>query len=89
MPARIRQNTYHAPVQVFKILYNTSLNCDLFSYTIDVTGHAGRNPHRLYVPSERTNYGKRLIKYCGTLDLESSFTCLYNAKSLFLVVIVS
>ena len=47
------RRTYHAGLQVFKILHNISPTYlqDLCSYTIDVTGHVGRDPHRLAICS--------------------------------------
>ena len=53
----------------------------LFSYAIDVTGRSGRNPHRLYVPRIRTNYGKRSLRYRGTLIWNRLSAMLYNATS--------
>ena len=78
------RRTYHAALQVFKILHNISPTYlqDLFSYTIDVTGHVGRNPHRLYVPAVRTNYGKKSLKYRGTMIWNRLSPELYGAKTL-------
>ena len=57
--------THHTAIQVFKILHNFSPTYlqGLFSYTSNVTGHIGRNPHRLYIPGIRTNYFKRSLHY--------------------------
>jgi len=81
----VEDHTYHTALQVFKILHNISptyLQGGLFSYAIDVTGHVGRNPHRLYVPAERTNYGKRSLKYRGTMIWNCLSPELYDAKTL-------
>ena len=85
------RRTFHTAVQVFKILHNVSPTYmrGLFSYATDVTGHTGRNSHRLYVPRIRTNYGKRSLRYQGTLIWNCLPVVLYNAtyvrqfKSLF------
>jgi len=63
--------TFHRAVQVFRILHNVSPTYmrGLFSYATDVTGRTGRNPHQLYVPRIRTNYGKRSLN----LDMGPSF----------------
>jgi len=63
------RRTFHMAIQVFKILHNISPTYmrGLFTYAVEVTGHTGRNPHRLYVPRIRTNYGKRSLQYWGTL----------------------
>ena len=53
----------------------------LFTYATDVTGHTGKNPHRLYVPRIRTNYGKRSLQYWGTLIWNRLTVELYNATS--------
>ena len=47
-------------VYVFKILHQISPPYlhGLFSYASAVTDCAGRNPHQLFVPRIRTNYGK-------------------------------
>ena len=75
---------FHTAMQVFKVLHNISPAYlrGLFSYTTDDTGYTGRNPHRLYVPGVRTNYGKRSLKYQGTLIWNRLSVELHNAISL-------
>ena len=79
----VERRTFHTAVQVFKILRNVSPTYmqGLFSYATDVTGRSGRNPHRLYVPRIRTNYGKRSLRYRGTLIWNRLSAMLYNATS--------
>jgi len=68
----------------------------LFTYAADVTGHNGQNPHRLYVPRIRTNYGKRSLQYRATLIWNHLSVELYNGTSvrqfksfiLFCVIII-
>ena len=74
--------TYHTAIQVLKILHNFSPTYlqGLFSYT-NVTGHIGRNPHRLYVPGIRTNYGKRSLRCRGTVIWNCLPAALYDATT--------
>ena len=77
------RQTYHTAIQVFKILHNFSPTYlqGLFSYTSNVTGHIGRNPHRLYVPGIRTNYGKRSLRYRGTVIWNRLPAVLYDTTT--------
>ena len=79
----VERRTFYTAVQVFKILHNVSPTYmqGLFSYATDVTGRSGRNPHRLYVPRIRTNYGKRSLRYRGTLIWNCLYAMFYNATS--------
>ena len=55
--------------QTYKILHQlapTYLH-NIFEYAVNVTGHASRNLHRLFVPWLRTNYGKCSLYYQGTV----------------------
>ena len=47
-----------------------------------VTGHAGHNACRLYVPAVNLNYGKRTVYYRGTAIWNSLSTLLTEAESL-------
>ena len=69
--------TYHAAIQVFKILHNYSPTYlqGLFSYTSNFTGHMGRNPHRLYVPGIKTKLWQRPLHYQGTVICNRLPTC--------------
>ena len=62
------RRVYHMALQVFKIVNNISPSYlhHTFSFAVDVTGHSGRNQHRLFVFRVRTNYGKRSLAYRGT-----------------------
>ena len=55
------RRTFHTALQVFKIVNRISPPYlhGVFSFAVDVTGRSSRNVHRLYVPSVRTNFGKR------------------------------
>jgi len=65
---------YHITVKSF--IMSLLLTHKGFSYTIDVTGHVGRNPHRHFIPTVKTNYGKR---YRGTSIWNHLQSDLYNA----------
>ena len=77
------RQTYHRAIQVFKILNNFSPTYlqGLFSYTSNVTSHIGRNPHRLYVPGIRTNYGKRSLRYRETVIWNRLPAVLYDTTT--------
>ena len=66
--------THHTAIQVFKILHNFSPTYlqGLFSYTSNVTGHIGRNPHRLYIPDKLWQKIIMLLRDC---DMESPACC--------------
>jgi len=70
-------------MQVFKVLHNISPAYlrGLFLYATDITGYTGQNPHRLYVPRVRTNYGKRSLKYRGIWIWNRLSVELHNATS--------
>ena len=70
-------------VQVFKILNKISPPYlhGIFSYVVDVTGRSGRNLHRLFVPSVRTNYGKQSLAYRGTAIWNRLPKAQYSAKT--------
>ena len=70
-------------LQVFKIVNKISPPYlhEVFSFAVDVTGRSGRNVHRLYVPSVRTNFGKRLLVYRGTAIWNRLPPALYGAKT--------
>ena len=61
------RRTFHITVQVYKIVKKISHLHDTFSFAVDITGHSGRNVHRLFVPRVKTNYGKQLLTYRGTV----------------------
>ena len=76
---------FHTASVVYKILHQQlpSYLRDTFKYAVDVTFHAGRNVHRLFIPSVRTTYGKAawsLLQGCtdmecvGSLIIHSSHT---------------
>ena len=48
---------------------------------MDVTGRSGRNLHRLFVPSVRTNYRKQSLAYRGTAIWNRLPKALYSAKT--------
>ena len=77
------RRTFHTAVQVFKILNKISPPYlhGIFSYAVDVTGRSGRNLHRLFVPSVRTNYGKQSLAYRGTAIWNRLPKALYSAKT--------
>ena len=56
---------FHSLVQIYKILHRVSppYLFNLSRYARDVTDHQGRNPHHLYVPHVRTNYGKSSLYF--------------------------
>ena len=58
---------FHTAAQIFRILNKLSPPYlhPTFKYAVSVTGHAGRNVNRLYVPAIRLNYGKRSLFYRG------------------------
>ena len=50
---------FHTIVQVYlvlRLLVPTYLQ-DMFMFSDTLTGHAGRNSHRLFIPRVRTTYG--------------------------------
>ena len=63
------RRTFHITVQVYKIVKKISPPYlhDTFSFAVDITGHSGRNVHRLFFPRIKTNYGKQLLTYRGTV----------------------
>ena len=78
------QQTYHTAVQVFKIIRKITPPYlhDTFSYAVDVICHIGRNPHRFYVPSIRTNYGRKSLWYQSTVIWNNLSLGINTAKSL-------
>ena len=64
MPLTERR-TFHTAVQVYKIVNKVSSPYlhGYFSFAVDVTGHPGRNVHRLFILRVKTNYGKRSLAY--------------------------
>ena len=61
--------TFHIAVQVYKIVNKISPPYlhECFSFAVDVTGHPGRNVHRLFIPRVKTNYGKQSLAYRGAV----------------------
>ena len=50
----------------------------IFSFAVDVTGHSGRNMHRLFVPRIRTNYSRHI----GAVIWNRLSAALYGVKTL-------
>ena len=77
------RHTFHTALQVFKIVNRISPPYlhGVFSFAVDVTGRSSRNVHRLYVPSVRTNFGKRSLAYRGTAIWNRLPPALYGAKT--------
>ena len=59
-----------------------SAYCSPARPALSVTGRAGRNVHRLYVPAVRLNYGKRSLYYRGTTIWNSLPTSITEMNSL-------
>ena len=78
---------FHTIVQVYKILHllvPTYLQ-DMFMFSDTLTGHAGRNSHRLFIPRMRTSYGQKSLCYRGTVAWNNLDQTLYSATSLQLL----
>ena len=54
---------------------------NMFSYTTSITGHEGRNAHRLFVPQICTNFGRWSLFYCGATLWNTLPSALYDAAS--------
>ena len=75
---------FHTIVQVYKILHllvPTYLQ-DMFMFSDTLTGHAGRNSHRLFIPRMRTSYGQKSLCYRGAVAWNNLDQTLYSATSL-------
>ena len=48
-----------------------------FSFAVDITGHPGRNVHRLFVPRVKTNYGKQSLAYRDTVIWNQLSSAIY------------
>ena len=75
---------FHTIVQVYKILHllvPTYLQ-DMFMFSDTLTGHAGRNSHRLFIPRMRTSYGQKSLCYRGAVAWNNLDRTLYSATSL-------
>ena len=77
------RHTFHKALQVFRIVNKI---CPpylhgIFSYAVGVTGHSGRNVHRLFVPSAKTSCGKQSLAFGGTAIWNSLHKALYSAKT--------
>lgn len=60
---------FHTAVQVFKSVRRLGpvyLN-DVFTNSVALTGHSGRDPHRLFIHRVRTNFGKGGFYYRGAV----------------------
>ena len=80
----VERRRFHIAIQVYKILKRLSPSYLLstFKSALSVTGRAGRNVHRLYVPAVRLNYGKRSLYYRGTTIWNSLPTSITEMNSL-------
>ena len=75
---------FHTIIQVFKILHNfvPVYLRDMFKFSVDVTGHVGRNSHRLFIPRMRTTYGQKSLFYRGAVAWNNIDQTLYSVNSL-------
>ena len=82
----LERRQFHSLMQIYKILHRVPppYLFNLFRYARDVTDHQGRNPHRLYVPRVRTNYGKSSLYFRGTFLWNSLHPSLYTLQSVAL-----
>ena len=80
----VERRRFHIAIQVYKILKRLSPSYLLstFRSALSITGRAGRNVHRLYVPAVRLNYGKRSLYYRGTTIWNSLPTSITEMNSL-------
>ena len=64
----LERRRFHSLIQIYKVLHRISppYLLHLFHYAKDVTTRQGRNPHCLFVPSGRTNYGKSSLRFRET-----------------------
>ena len=67
---------FHSLIQIYKVLLRISL--PYLFHLKDVTTRQGRNPHHLFVPSFRTNYGKSSLHFRGTSMWNSLHPSLYD-----------
>ena len=72
---------FHAAIQIYKVLHHLSPH-DTFQYAVDVTGHAGRNVHRLFVPRVRTTLAKQSFYFRGSQLWNSLNPLLYASRKL-------
>ena len=74
---------FHTIVQVYKILHLLVPIQDMFMFSDTLTGHVGRNSHRLFIPKMRTSYMvKRAFCYRGAVAWNNLDQTLYSATSL-------
>ena len=75
---------FHTASVVYKILHQQSPSYlrDTFKFAVDVTSHAGRNVHRLFIPRVRTTYGKAGLYYKGAQIWNALDPSLYIAATL-------
>jgi len=78
------RRTFHTAVQVYKIVNKVSSPYlhGYFSFAVDVTGHPGRNVHRLFILRVKTNYGKRSLAYMGAVIWNRLSSAIHSAKTL-------
>lgn len=78
------RRVYHMMIATYKIIKNVTpvYLRDLLRATVDVTQHLGRNIHRLFIPSVRTNYGKNSFYFRAAMTWNSLNTNLYTAPNL-------
>ena len=80
----VERHHFHTLVQVYKILHflvPTYLQ-NMFVFSRAVTGHAGRNSHRLFIPRMRTTYGQKSLCYRGAVAWNNIDQSIYSATSL-------
>ena len=75
---------FHTAIQIYKVLHHLSPPYlhDTFQYAVDVTGRAGRNVHRLFVPRVRTTLAKQSFYFRGSQLWNSLNPLLYASRKL-------
>ena len=79
----VERRKFHTIMQIYKILHKLAPMYlhNMFDYAITVTGCMNRNVHRFFVPQIHTNYGKRSLRYRGSLPWNTLSTALYSAAT--------